>query len=115
MARVNPGRLAAARVLLDVEGGAHAEDALAKHAPKEGRDRGVAWHLCLGVLRRRGELHQRIEAVANRPCQELDRTVRVALEVGTLLYPASGPSCNGVPGGARPLITLVTPWTKYGF
>ncbi len=83
MARVNPGRLAAARALLDVEGGAHAEDALAKHAPKEGRDRGLAWHLCLGVLRRRGELHQRIAAVANRPCEELDRTVRVALELGT--------------------------------
>ncbi len=83
MARVNPGRLAAARALLDVEGGAHAEDALAKHAPPKGRDRGLAWHLCLGVLRRRGELHQRISAVANRPCEDLDRTVRVALELGT--------------------------------
>jgi 16S rRNA (cytosine967-C5)-methyltransferase len=28
-------------------------------------------------------LHQRITAVADRPCEELDRTVRVALELGT--------------------------------
>lgn len=83
MGRLNPGRLAAARALLEVEAGAHVEDALARLAPTETRDRGLAWHLALGALRRRGEMDARIEAVSKRSIDGLDAPVRAALRVAS--------------------------------
>ncbi len=85
--RVNPGRLAAARVLLGVESGAHADDLLEQLAP-DGRDRGLAWHLVLGVLRRQGSLDHIISPFCSRPVGKLDAPVRVVLRLGAfeLLY-----------------------------
>lgn len=82
-AALNPGRLAAARVLLAVEEGAHAEDLLDELAPKAGSDRGLAWHTVLGVLRRRGSLDAALEAhLRGKSVEQLEAAVRTALRVG---------------------------------
>ncbi len=81
-ARVNPGRLGAARALLAVEEGGHAEDALARFAPADSGDRALAWHLVLGVLRHRNELDSVIAAGARRPIRALDPPVRAVLRLG---------------------------------
>jgi 16S rRNA (cytosine967-C5)-methyltransferase len=84
---VNPGRLAAARVLLGVETGAHADDLLESLAPS-GRDRGLTWHLVLGVLRRQGSLDHTLAPFSRRPLAKLDPPVRITLRLGAfeLLY-----------------------------
>ena len=79
---LNPGRVAAATALLAVERGAHLEDQLAHLAPA-GPDRGLAWHVAYGVLRRRGEIDAALRVHLSRPLPSLDREVRVALRVGT--------------------------------
>lgn len=81
-ARVNPGRLGAARALLAVDEGTHAEDALARFAPNDGGDRALAWHLVLGVLRHRNELDFVIAAATRRPIRALDAPVRTVLRLG---------------------------------
>ena len=80
--RVNPGRIAAARTLLAVERGVHAEEALEQHGPPEGKDRGLAWHLVFGVLRRQGQLDSLIVATAKRDLDKLDAEARIALRLG---------------------------------
>ena len=80
--RVNPGRLAAARTLMAVERGVHAEEALDEHAPPDGKDRGLAWHLVFGVLRRQGQLDNLIVATAKRGLDKLDAEARIALRLG---------------------------------
>jgi 16S rRNA (cytosine967-C5)-methyltransferase len=81
LSAVNPGRLAAARALIAVEGGAHAEDILAAAAVPD-RDRALAWTLALGVLRRRGVLDQAIGRHLRQPVEQLDPPLRAALRVG---------------------------------
>ncbi len=79
--RLNPGRLAAGQVLLEVQAGRHADRALVRLAPPQGRDRALAWQLVYGVLRRRGELDGAVAAVSSRPLDELDPPVLAALRV----------------------------------
>ena len=82
-ARLNPGRLAAGRALLAVEDGDHVEDILAVTAPDKPADRGLAWHLALGVLRRQGSLDQTLAPhLGGRRLSDLDAPVRVVLRVG---------------------------------
>jgi len=83
MSRLNLGRLGALRSLIAVEDGAFAEEVLAKHAPKGGSDRGLAWHLCLGTLRLQGALDQAIQPHLRQPIDKLDAPVRCALRMGT--------------------------------
>jgi 16S rRNA (cytosine967-C5)-methyltransferase len=78
---LNPGRLAALRALSAVERGAHAEDVLAELAPS-GVDRGLAWRLCLGVLRRQGSLGALLQPLLKKPLLRLDDPVRHALLIG---------------------------------
>lgn len=80
-ARANPGRVAAAQVLVDVERGAHADEALARRAPR-GPDRALSWHLALGVLRRRARLDAALRPHLERPLADLDPEVRAILRVG---------------------------------
>lgn len=80
--RLNPGRLAAARALVSVDRGEHAEDALARLAPQDPADRGLAWHLVLGVLRHRSELDACICTVAKRATRNIDPEALAALRIG---------------------------------
>lgn len=82
MTALNPGRLAAGRVLLAVERGGHAEDLLAELAPAAPGDRRLAWHLAMGVLRRQGSLDAALEPVAGRPMAKVDPPARAALRLG---------------------------------
>jgi 16S rRNA (cytosine967-C5)-methyltransferase len=77
-------RLAAARALVAVEGGAHLEEALDAVAPAAGSDRDLAWFLGYGVLRRRGQVDAALRAVLSQPLGALDPPVRAALRVGAL-------------------------------
>lgn len=83
VSKLNPGRLAALRTLVEVERGAHAEDRLPVHAPTGGSDRGLAWHLALGTLRWQGALDHHLKPLVTRPLAKLDPTVRCALRMGT--------------------------------
>lgn len=80
--KVSPARVAAARTLLGVEGGAHADELLAQLAPSDPRDRALAWHLALGVLRRQGTLDRALKPHLKRPLDRLDAPVRVVLRLG---------------------------------
>jgi 16S rRNA (cytosine967-C5)-methyltransferase len=82
MSVANPGRRAALLVLVNVEEGGHAEDLLADLAPTEVRDRGLAWHLALGVLRRQGALDAVLQPLLRQPIAQLDPQVRAALRMG---------------------------------
>lgn len=81
-AQANPGRVAAARALLGVEQGGHAEDLLAELAPAKDADRGLAWHLCLGVLRRRGTVDAVLSPLVRRGLDSLELPVLVTLRLG---------------------------------
>ena len=80
--RANPGRTAAARCLVAIEEGAFAEDALARLAPT-GRDRGLTWHLVLGVLQRRRTVDAALRPVLSQPMSLLEPEVRAVLRIGT--------------------------------
>jgi len=80
--RVNPARVAAARVLLGVEEGAHSDDLLEQLAPV-GRDRTLTWHLVLGVLRRQGRIDAALAPHVKRGLGRLDPGVRAVLRLGT--------------------------------
>ena len=80
--KVNPGRAAALQALLAVDRGEHAEDALARLAPADPADRGLAWHLVLGVLRNRSSLDALIQQASKRTTKNLDPEVLAALRVG---------------------------------
>jgi len=79
--RVNPARVAAARVLLGVEEGAHSGSLLEQLAP-HGRDRGLTWHLVLGVLRRQGRIDHALSPHVRRGLHRLDPGVRAVLRLG---------------------------------
>lgn len=83
MSGVSPGRLAAVRVLIEVESGGHAEDLLVEKAPYSGPDRGLAWHLVLGALRWQGALDYQISKFVKPKIESLDPAVRATLRSGT--------------------------------
>lgn len=78
----NRGRIAAARTLLAVEEGQHAEEVLALHAPARGSDRSLAWFLALGVLRHRARVDAALRPCLRQPLSSLDADVRAVLRVG---------------------------------
>ncbi|MDP2311488.1 MAG: transcription antitermination factor NusB [Pseudomonadota bacterium] len=80
--KVNPGRAAALNALLAVERGEHAEDALARLAPRDPADRGLAWHLVLGILRNRPAIDAIVQQAAKRTTKNLDPEVLAALRMG---------------------------------
>ncbi len=65
-----------------VEQGAHVEDELAQVAPASGKDRGLAWYLALGVLRRRSVLDAALRPHLRQPIASMDAPVRAALRLG---------------------------------
>lgn len=81
--KASPARVAAARVLVAVDDGAHAEDQLASSTPRKPEDRAMAWHLVLGVLRHRGQVDAALREVVSRPLGGLDPAVRAVLRLGT--------------------------------
>lgn len=80
--RLNPGRLAAARALLDLERGGQLAEALAAHPVGDPADRALAWNLALGVLRHRPELDAALVTVTRRGTRTLDAGVLAALRIG---------------------------------
>lgn len=80
--RVSAGRVAAARALCDVDEGRAVDDALAAHAPAHPSERGMSWHLALGVLRRRASVDAALRAPLSRGVDGLDPAVRAALRIG---------------------------------
>ena len=93
MPPTNPGRRAALLVLVAVEEGGHAEDLLASSAPADPRDRGLCWHLVLGVLRRQGALDHLLQPLLKQPIARLDPPVRAALRLGAFeLHHARAPA-----------------------
>ena len=83
MAKLNPGRRAALKALIAVELGAHAEEELNRFAPRDAKDRGLAWHLCLGTLRHQGSIDAALAPYLKTPIQKLDGPVRAAIRMGT--------------------------------
>ncbi len=83
MALANPGRVAAAQALLEVEAGAHVEDSLGRLAPQASQDRSLAWFLALGVLRRRARVDAALRPFLSRPLDALDPELRAALRIGS--------------------------------
>ena len=81
MPRVSAGRLAAVRVLVDVDKGSFADVATAVHMPTESRERGLARFLSYGALRRQAE----VDASIRQGCEPLmlDVAVRAILRIGT--------------------------------
>lgn len=77
--RANPGRIAAARVLLAVEEGRNADEALDRLAPADPADRALAWNVALGALRHRSALDAGIVAAAKRAVWTLDPPVLAVL------------------------------------
>jgi 16S rRNA (cytosine967-C5)-methyltransferase len=68
--------------VLGAEQRAHGEDALARFSPLQAVDRGQAWFLALGVLRRRGSIDAALRPWLSMPIGGLDPEVRVALRIG---------------------------------
>lgn len=79
MSRLSPARLCAARTLIEVQNGRHAEYGLTEWAPEAADDRALARHLVLGVLRRRGQLDHVVRSLATR---RVGREARMALHIG---------------------------------
>jgi len=82
MSRVNPGRIAAVRALIEIDVGAFADEALAKFLPKHPPDRGLARHLAFGLLRKRGEVDGALRLVLRQPISALEPPVRAILRIG---------------------------------
>jgi 16S rRNA (cytosine967-C5)-methyltransferase len=77
-----PARKAAFAALLAVDRGAWSAEALAaKSAHLDPRDAGLASDIVFGVLRRRGELDGVIREYSNRPTDQLDPEIWIALEM----------------------------------
>ncbi len=78
---LNPGRLGAARALLQIEEGAFASEALDQELPR-GPDRELGWFLTMGVLRQRAQVDASIQVHLRQPLASLDPAVRAALRLG---------------------------------
>jgi 16S rRNA (cytosine967-C5)-methyltransferase len=70
--------------MVEISKGAHAEDALVRHAPTDAADRAHAWHLVLGALRLRSAADWVIEAAAGRPLRALDPEVLAVLRLAVV-------------------------------
>ncbi|MDP7111400.1 MAG: 16S rRNA (cytosine(967)-C(5))-methyltransferase RsmB [Myxococcota bacterium] len=79
--RPSPGRLAAARALVQLEQrGGHADEVYGQHARGvEGAERRLGWALVLGVERHRFRIDHSLNRHLSRRPQELDPPVRAAL------------------------------------
>jgi 16S rRNA (cytosine967-C5)-methyltransferase len=77
-----PGRIAAARALLDVADGQRSEVALRAHLPQDPAERRLQWHLALGVLRGRGRLDAALRTAIDRPLDALEPGVLAVLRLG---------------------------------
>jgi 16S rRNA (cytosine967-C5)-methyltransferase len=105
--RLNPGRLAAGRVLLAVMEGKHADSEMERQERLSGPDRGLAWHLIQGVLRHRGELDAALDQLSNRPVDDLDFPVQAALRIGAFeLRHSRTPPHAAVDQGVQLVIAL---------
>lgn len=81
MPRLNPGRLAAARALLDVEVGRHADSTL-QSLLSDSSEMPLARAITFGVLRRRGALDAVLSGFSKQPLQKLDAPVLTVLRIG---------------------------------
>jgi 16S rRNA (cytosine967-C5)-methyltransferase len=79
--QVNPGRRAALRASLRVEGGERSDQALEREAPREGRDRALAWHLLHGSLQHRAQLDHIITKAARRGTDKIEPVVLAVLRI----------------------------------
>ena len=82
MRGASPARVAAVRALVEVEEGAHLEEALSRLAPEPGLDRELSWFLAFGVLRRRGHVDAALRPALSRPLGSLDPEIRAVLRIG---------------------------------
>ena len=82
MKGANPARIAAARALVAVEQGRFVQEVLSEDPPAKKEDRALAWHLALGVLRRRAELDAALRVHLSRPLTGMDAEVRAVLRMG---------------------------------
>ena len=80
---ISPARLAAFKILQQVETGAFSSVLLAEHEPHlQPADRALCHELVLGVLRWQLRLDKTIEHYAKRSVERLDAPVRIALRLG---------------------------------
>ncbi|HJY28395.1 MAG TPA: 16S rRNA (cytosine(967)-C(5))-methyltransferase RsmB [Pyrinomonadaceae bacterium] len=80
---ISPARLAAFKILQQVEGGAFSSVLLAAEEPRlQVVDRALCHELVLGVLRWRLLLDKVVEHFSNRRIESLDLPVRIALRLG---------------------------------
>lgn len=70
------------RILGQIEKGRHADDLLKAWSPNAGPDRGLCWHLVLGVQRRRGTLDSGLQPLLKRELQSLQAPVHSCLRMG---------------------------------
>ncbi|MFT4625753.1 MAG: 16S rRNA (cytosine967-C5)-methyltransferase, partial [Myxococcota bacterium] len=78
----NPGRVAAVQALMAVEDGAFLEDVL-DGAPLRPNDRGLAWFVAHGALRRRASIDAALRPFLRTPLGGLDAGVRATLRAAT--------------------------------
>jgi 16S rRNA (cytosine967-C5)-methyltransferase len=80
---ISPARLAAFRILIQVEDGAFSSVLLAAEEPRlQAVDRALCHELVLGVLRRQLLLDKIVEHFSKRRVESLDQAVRIALWLG---------------------------------
>ena len=80
---ISPARLAAFRILIQVEDGAFSSVLLAAEEPRlQTVDRALCHELVLGVLRRQLLLDKIVEHFSKRRVESLDQAVRIALWLG---------------------------------
>jgi 16S rRNA (cytosine967-C5)-methyltransferase len=80
---ISPARLAAFRILEQVEGGGYSSVLLATEEPRlQAADRALCHELVLGVLRRQLLLDRVVEHFSKRRVERLDQAVRIALRLG---------------------------------
>jgi 16S rRNA (cytosine967-C5)-methyltransferase len=80
---ISPARLAAFRILQQVDNGAFSSILLASEEPRlQPTDRALCHQLVLGVLRWQLRLDTIVEHFSKRPIESLDQAVRIALRLG---------------------------------
>ena len=80
---ISPARLAAFRILQQVETGAYSSILLAAEEPRlQPVDRALCHELVLGVLRWQLQLDKIVEHFSKRRIEDLDSAVRIALRIG---------------------------------
>lgn len=79
--RASAARCATVRALVAVEDGQPVDEALAAFAPPAGSDRGMAWHLTLGVLRHRASVDASLRPWLRQDLDSMDPLVRAVLRM----------------------------------